>query len=732
MAVSALITAARKMAMTLDDVIQRLMSYNSGADVSLLRRAYDFAEKAHTGQKRISGEAYITHPLSVTMILAELEMDLDTLLAGLLHDVVEDTDISLEQLAKEFGIEVAQLVDGVTKLGKFEFKSKEEHQAENLRKMLLAMAKDIRVILIKLADRLHNMRTLDVCFEEKRKEISQETLEIYAPLANRLGIYHLKWELEDLSFRHMMPEKYYELAELISKTRDKREENIASAIKILDEKLTSMGIEADIKGRPKHLYSIYEKMQEQQKDFNEIYDVMAVRIVVNTVKDCYAALGTVHTLWIPIPGRFKDYIAMPKTNMYQALHTSVVGPQVEPLEIQIRTYEMHRTAEYGIAAHWRYKEGGKEDKVLDNKLAWLRQLLEWQHDLRDAKEFMETLKVDLFTDEVFVFTPKGDVFDLPAGSVPLDFAYQIHTQVGHNCVGAKVNNRLVPLDYKLKNGDIVEIITSKQSQGPSRDWLNVVQTPHARNRIRQFFKKEKKDENVVKGRDMLEREAKRLGIESELLKGERLLEAGRRYSLLTAEDIYAAIGEGVVTATLILNRIKESMADTKGVLPLKYKSLINEPKKIAWGKPTQGVRVRGIDNLLIRLSQCCNPIPGDSIIGYITRGRGVSVHRDDCRNVIGLKESGDPRLVEVDWDDHSNAPFLVKLEIAAEDRSGMLSDILEVLVDMKINASSVVARGRKDGAVIEMTLELKSKSQLELIINKIAMVRDVYGVKRTN
>ncbi len=719
--------------MVIEDIIQKLHSYNPDADITLLRRAYDFAQEAHSGQVRISGEAYITHPLSVAMILAELEMDIDTLLAALLHDVVEDTSVTIERIEKDFGKEVAHLVDGVTKLGKFEFKSKEEHQAENLRKMLLAMAKDIRVILIKLADRLHNMRTLDVCSEEKQKEISKETLEIYAPLANRLGIYHLKWELEDLSFLHMLPEKYYELADGIAKTRNKREEYISSAIEILNEKLVSMGIAADIKGRPKHLYSIYEKMQEQQKDLSEIFDVMAIRIIVNNIRDCYATLGIVHTLWIPIPGRFKDYIAMPKSNMYQALHTSVVGPQVEPLEIQIRTGEMHRTAEYGIAAHWRYKEGGsKDDKDLDNKLAWLRQLMEWQHDLRDAKEFMETLKVDLFSDEVFVFTPKGDVFDLPTGSNPLDFAYQIHTQVGHKCVGAKVNGRIVPLDYELKNGDIIDIITSKQSQGPSRDWLNLVKTPHARNRIRQWFKKEKRDENIIKGREMLEKEAKRLGLEPEVSKGDRLLEAGRRYSLLTLEDIYAAIGEGVVTSTLILNRIKEAIGD-KSNLPLKYQALASESKKSDWGRPTQGVRVRGIDNLLIRLSHCCNPIPGDEILGYITRGRGVSIHRTDCRNIVNLKENTEPRLVEVDWDDNSKAPFQVKLEIGAEDRSGMLSDILEVLVKMKINASSVVARGRKDGgAIIEMVLELKSKAQLELIVAKIGIVKDVYEVKRTN
>ncbi|MFZ5596825.1 MAG: RelA/SpoT family protein [Bacillota bacterium] len=719
--------------MTLDDLVQKIIHYNPEADLSLLRRAYGFAAEAHQGQKRISGEEYITHPLSVAMILSELEMDLETLLAGLLHDVVEDTGVSLEQIRKEFGDGVSLLVDGVTKLGRLEFKSKEEQQAENLRKMFLAMARDIRVILIKLADRLHNLRTLKYHPVEKQREISKETLEIYAPLAHRLGIYHLKWELEDLSFRFLHPGNYYDLADRIARSRLKREEYIKNVIDILREKLTSVGIEADIQGRPKHLYSIYEKMREQQKDLSEIFDVMAVRVIVNSVKDCYASLGTVHTLWKPIPGKFKDYIAMPKTNMYQSLHTAVIGPQGEPLEIQIRTLEMHRTAEYGIAAHWRYKEGGRKDKDFDKKLAWLRQLLEWQHDLRDAREFMETLKVDLFADAVFVFTPKGDVYELPAGSVPIDFAYRVHTQVGHSCVGAKVNGRIVPLDYKLKNGDIVEVITSKHPAGPSRDWLNLVKTSQAKNRIRQWYKKEKREENIARGRELLEKEARKAGIEPDALKGDRLLEAGRRYTLLTAEDICAAIGEGAVTATLILNRIKEGMADKRPALPEKYQALVGEPRaKPDWGKPTRGISVRGVDNLLIRLSHCCNPIPGDPIVGYITRGRGVSIHRADCRNLNFIKRGEDHRLVEVAWDSDFEAPFQVKLEISAVDRAGLLSDVLAVLVEMKISANWVNARGRKDTALIEMVLEMKSKEQLEFIMAKINRVKDVFEVKRTS
>jgi len=720
--------------MTFDDLVQKLIHYNPEADLLLLRRAYNYALEAHHGQKRISGEDFIVHPLSVSMILAELEMDPETLLAGLLHDVVEDTPITLDQVKKEFGDQIALLVDGVTKLGRLEFKSKEEQQAENLRKMFLAMARDIRVILIKLADRLHNLRTLKYQPAEKQKEIAQETLEIYSPLAHRLGIYHLKWELEDISFRFLHPGNYYDLADRIAQTRVKREEYISNVIGILREKLTSVGIEADIQGRPKHLYSIYEKMRGQQIDLSEIYDVLAVRVIVNSVKDCYAALGTVHTLWKPIPGRFKDYIAMPKTNMYQSLHTSVVGLQGEPLEIQIRTLEMHRTAEYGIAAHWRYKEGSRGDKDFDKKLAWLRQLLEWQHDLRDAREFMETLKVDLFADAVFVFTPKGDVYELPAGSVPIDFAYRVHTQVGHGCVGAKVNSRIVPLDYKLKNGDIVEVITSKQPAGPSRDWLNLVKTSQAKNRIRQWYKKEKRDENIARGRESLEREVRKTNFDPDWLKGDRLLEAGRRYTLLTVEDIYAAIGEGAVTATMILNRIREGQGRPEKKENLeKYQAMLGEPRtKPDWGRPTQGVRVRGIDNLLIRLSHCCNPIPGDEIVGYITRGRGVSIHRADCRNLNFFKRGEDHRLVEVTWDSDFHAPFQVKLEISGVDRAGLLSDILAVLVEMKISANWVNARGRKDSALIEMVLEMKSKEQLDHIMAKIHRVRDVYEVKRTS
>jgi len=718
----------------LQELLHKVVLYNPRADLSLLSRAYHFAEEAHRGQKRISGEPYILHPVAVARILAELEMDLETLVAALLHDVVEDTDVTLERIQTEFGAEVALLVDGVTKLSRLEYRSKEERQAENLRKMFLAMARDIRVILIKLADRLHNMRTLKYQPQPKQKEIAQETLEIFAPLAHRLGIYHMKWELEDLAFHYLEPEKYYELARGVASTRRKREEYISGVIEMLRDKLRAMSIRADIQGRPKHLYSIYAKMVKQQKSLNEIFDVLAVRVIVDSVRDCYAALGIVHTIWKPIPGRFKDYIAMPKSNMYQSLHTTVVGPQGEPLEIQIRTREMHRTAEYGIAAHWRYKEGGRGDRNFEQKLAWLRQILEWQHDLRDAREFMEGLKIDLFADTVFVFTPHGDVLELPAGSVPIDFAYRVHTQVGHRCVGAKVNGRIVPLDYRLKNGDIVEILTSKQAAGPSRDWLQLVKTSQAKSRIRQWFKKEQREENIIKGHEALEREAKKQGLDPETIKSEKLLEFGKKQNLNTLEDIYAAIGEGTITALAVLNRIRDEIRPEKKGLQEEMQQLRPEQRQAPdWGRPTQGIRVRGIDNLLIRLAHCCNPVPGDPIVGYITRGRGVSIHRTDCYNVA-LFEQGEPdRLVEAAWDQDFQAAFQVKLEVTGMDRAGFLGDVMSVLAEMKINASWVTARGKKNHrAVVEMVLEMRSKEQLELVINRIKRIADVYEVRRTS
>ncbi len=716
--------------MSLTEIIEKVKSYNPTADIAFLQKAYRYAEWAHFGQKRNSGEDFFTHPVAVTMILADLHMDIKTLVGGLLHDVVEDTGVTLADIEAEFGKDIALLVDGVTKLKKIEFKSKEERQAENLRKMFLAMAKDIRVVLIKLADRLHNLRTLNYQSEAKQREKAEETLEIFAPLAHRLGISKIKWELEDISFRYRYPEEYYKLKELVAATRAKREEFIQKVIDILSERLNQIGIKAEIHGRPKNFYSIYKKMQDQRKDFTEIYDVLAVRILVDSVKDCYAALGVAHELWKPIPGRFKDYIAMPKTNMYQSLHTTVIGPHGEPFEIQIRTYEMHRTAEYGIAAHWRYKEGGKGDKNFDEKLAWLRQLMDWQQDLPDAREFIESLKLDIFAHSVFVFTPKGDVVELPAGSVPIDFAYRIHTDVGHSCIGAKVNGRIVPLDYKLKNGNIVEIITSKQS-GPSKDWLNIVKTSQAKARIRRWFKREEKEKNIAKGKELLEREVIKQGLDLAILKIDKLQEIGRKNSFYNLDELYAAIGVGQITAQQVLGKLKEGL-DIDVKKPLTAEDLVSkQPSKAEWGKPTQGIRVKGIDNLLIRLAQCCNPVPGDPIVGYVTRGRGVSIHREDCRNLQSLKEAEPERMVEVAWDKDFKSPFHVKLEVYGIDRVGLLNDVLNVLLDMKINTNWVTARTRKDRmATIELALHLKSLEQLEFLQKRINKIKDVYNVRR--
>ncbi|MFZ5626886.1 MAG: RelA/SpoT family protein, partial [Bacillota bacterium] len=637
------------------DLVRKIRNFNPQADLSLVEKAYQKAAAAHAGQVRQSGEPYISHPLAVAYILAQLELDLVTIAAALLHDVVEDTEVTLEEIRQEFGDEVALLVDGVTKLSRIEYRSKEEQQAENWRKMLLAMARDIRVILIKLADRLHNMRTLKFQSPRKQKEIAAETLDIYAPLANRLGIFRIKWELEDLSLRYLEPEMYYELVERIAKKRTEREALINQVIKELSERLAAVGIGAEISGRPKHFYSIYKKMWQQQKDLSEIYDLIAVRVIVDNVKDCYGTLGIVHTLWTPVPGRFKDYIAMPKQNMYQSLHTTVIGPNGEPLEVQIRTWEMHRTAEYGIAAHWRYKEGIKEPGELDEKLTWLRQILEWQRELGDAKEFIENLKIDLFDESVFVFTPKGDVIELPAGSVPIDFAYRIHTDVGHRCVGAKVNGKIVPLDYKLKNGDIVEIITSRQA-APSRDWLQLVQTPQAKNRIKQWFKREKREENILRGRELLEKEARKAGLELEDIKQERLQEICRKFTVSSPEDLLAAVGDGTFTAVQVLNKIKELKEEReKAQRPKTAASELQEAQDVVkpWkggGRANQGIMVLGMDNLLVRLARCCSPVPGDPIVGYVTRGKGVSVHRADCHNVVNFQETEKERIIEVTWE----------------------------------------------------------------------------------
>ena len=714
----------------LDKLISKIKEYNPKADLDLIIKAYKFAEKAHEGQMRNSGERFFIHPVNVSMILADLNMDTSTIAAGLLHDVIEDTDISFEEIAREFGEEVANLVEGVTKLKKLKYRTKQENQAENLRKMVVAMSKDIRVIIIKLADRLHNIRTLNHMPDAKKKEKALETLEIYAPIAHRLGISKIKWELEDLSLRYTDSEGYYDLVEKVSKKRREREAYINLVIDQLKDKLEEMDIECEITGRPKSFYSIYRKMVYQNKNFEQIFDLTAIRVLVDSIKDCYGTLGIVHTLWKPIPGRFKDYIAMPKANMYQSLHTTVIGPQGEPFEIQIRTFEMHRTAEYGIAAHWKYKEGVVKSDQFENKLSWLRQLLEWQKDLKDPKEFMESLKIDLFTDEVFVFTPKGDVISLPAGSTPIDFAYRVHTAVGNNCVGAKVDGRIVPLDYKLKNGNIVVILTSANSNGPSRDWLKIVKSNQAKSKIKQWFKKEERDENINKGKEQLEKEVKRQGYKlTEILKEDWLKSIGKKLSINSVDDLYAAIGYGSISVPQVLTKLKdlykEYYADK-----IDDQEIINRiNKQKTEPKPVQGITVKGADNIKVRFSRCCNPVPGDEIVGYITRGRGVSVHRKDCPNVNDLSIQG--RFIEINWERDEKTSYQAEIQIKASDRSGLLTEITQLLTNANLAMTSLNARTSKERlAFINMTLEIKDIDQLKDLMKKVKSLEGVIDVYR--
>ena len=716
----------------LENLILKIEQYNPQANTKQVIKAYSFAEAAHEGQYRNSGERFFVHPYNVAMILIELNMDTDTIVAGLLHDVLEDTDVVYEKLVEEFGEEVANLVEGVTKLKKLKYKTKQENQAENLRKMVVAMAKDIRVIIIKLADRLHNMRTLEYMSEEKKKEKALETLEIYAPLAHRLGISKIKWELEDLSLRFLDPEGYYKLVDKVSKKRREREAYIQMIINTLQEKLDEMEVSCEISGRPKNFYSIYRKMVYQNKSFEQIFDLTAIRIIVDTLKDCYGALGIVHTMWKPIPGRFKDYIAMPKPNMYQSLHTTVIGPQGEPFEVQIRTWDMHRTAEYGIAAHWKYKEGTVKTDNFDEKLSWLRQLLEWQKDMKDPKEFMESLKIDFFTDEVFVFTPKGDVISLPNGSTPIDFAYRVHTAVGNNCVGAKVDGRIVPLDYKLKNGNIVEVITSANSTGPSRDWLKVVKSSQAKTKIRQWFKREEKDLNIIKGKDMLEKEVKRQGFKlTEILKEDWLKNIASKLSLNNTDDLYAGLGYGSVTLSQVMPRLKEfykerhDIKEEKNILEPKITPQISKKKE----RVQQGVTIKGVDNIKVRFSKCCNPVPGDDIVGYITRGRGVSIHRSDCPNIEDLG-SGE-RFIYVEWADDEKASYQAEIQIKATDRSGLLTDITQRITEAKLAVLSLSARTNREKLVVtNITLEIKDINQLRQLMKKIKKVKGVIDVYR--
>lgn len=717
----------------LENLLLRIEQYNPNADMQLIIKAYNFAEAAHESQVRNSGEKYFVHPFQVALLLADLNMDTATIIAGLLHDVIEDTNISYDKIKEEFGEEVADLVDGVTKLKKLQYKTKQENQAENLRKMVIAMAKDIRVIIVKLADRLHNMRTLEYMTDEKKKEKAIETLEIYAPIAHRLGISKIKWELEDLSLRYLDPENYYSLVEKVSKKRLEREAFIKQITDELYEKLGEMSIKCEISGRPKNFYSIYKKMMYQGKAFEQIYDLTAVRVLVDNIKDCYGALGIVHTLWKPLPGRFKDYVAMPKPNMYQSLHTTVIGSKGEIFEVQIRTYEMHRTAEYGIAAHWKYKEGYAKGNNFDDKLTWLRQLLEWQTDLNDPKEFMETLKIDFFTDEVFVFTPKGDVINLPDGSTPIDFAYRVHTDVGNKCVGAKVDNRIVPLNYKLKNGNIVEVITSANSSGPSRDWLKLVKSSQAKSKIKQWFKLKERDLNIAKGKDALEREIKRLGYRpSDILVDDWLKNVAGKVSISSIEDLYASIGYGSITINQVISKLKEIYSEhfkpsEKEIVESKIQKSQSKSKP----RPTHGIVVKDIDNVKIKFSKCCNPVPGDDIIGFITRGRGVSIHRTDCPNLSTILEGQEERSIEVSWDIEKKSSYSAEIQIRATDRPGLLAEVALRVNDADVGLLSLNARTNKDKSVmINMTLEIHDKEQLNDLMKRLRRIGNVFDVYR--
>lgn len=730
--------------MNLETYILKIEQFNPYLNLDRIIKAYQFGESAHSGQFRKSGETYFIHPIHVSLILAELELDEDTIIAGLLHDVVEDTKYTLEDVSKEFGEQVALLVDGVTKLGQIHYETKEERQAENLRKMFLAMAKDIRVILIKLADRLHNMRTLKYMTDSKKKEKAEETLEIYAPIAHRLGISKLKWELEDLSFLYLDPEGYYDLVSKVNKKREERENNINNVIIELKKAVAEDDIHCEITGRPKNFYSIYKKMAYQNKTFEEIYDLTAIRIIVESIKDCYGVLGIAHNLWIPLPGRFKDYISIPKPNLYQSLHTTVMSGAGEPFEIQIRTADMHRIAEYGIAAHWKYKEGIESSQgEMENRLSWLRQMMEWQRDLSDPKEFMDSLKIDLFTNQVFVFTPEGEVIDLPLGSTPVDFAYKIHSAVGNKCIGAKVNGRIVPLNFQLANGQIIEVLTSNNAAGPSRDWLKFVKSNQAKNKIKNWFKKERREDNIKEGKDMLDREIKRSGFHpKELLKDDWVDPIIEKLGMNTIEDLYAAIGYGGIMLNQIVPKLKEKhKLENKPATSLleqmaegfdpEHQPREREREKKRKQKAANGVVVKGVDDMLVRFAKCCNPVPGDNIIGYITRGRGVTIHRTDCVN-FEKSEDAQSRFIEVSWDKkEQQTSYSSEVQIIAPDRKGLLGEVTVLITDLNLTVTGVNAKLSKNNiAIINLTLEISNSEQLTKLINKIKSMPDIIEVKR--
>jgi guanosine-3',5'-bis(diphosphate) 3'-pyrophosphohydrolase len=715
----------------LTELLDKIRRFHPHDNLAVVEKAFLFSYQAHVGQKRKSGEPYFTHPYETTSILAGLMLDGATVAAGLLHDAMEDCEnVTMDVITREFGSDIALMVDGVTKLSRMDFTTKEEQKAESLRKMVLAMAKDIRVVLIKLADRLHNMRTLQFQQPDRQIAIARETLDIYAPLAHRLGISAVKWQLEDLSLQYLDPEAYRNIVEEIGMTQEERGESIQKIKDVLSEKLAEQDIHAEIDGRVKHIYSIYKKMKSQNKSFDEIYDVFAVRILVDTILDCYASLGVVHTLWTQMPNRFKDYISVPKSNMYQSLHTTVVGMGGMSFEVQIRTWDMHRTSEYGIAAHWRYKEGKQADE-LDQKLYWLRQIVDWQSDTHDPNEFVDALKTDLFSDEVFVFTPRGAVKSMPKGATPLDFAYAVHTEVGHKCIGAKVNGRIVPLNSELQSGDFCEIITSQSSRGPSRDWLQIVKTSEARTKIRSWFKREFKDKNIASGREMLEQEAKRLGYSWHTLsKPEYLEPIYRRHTLSSLDDLYMTVGFGGLSTAQVLNRIIEQYRRTQKP----------DAPEIPMPKPetphrqstsSRGVVVEGEQGMLVRFAKCCTPVPGDDIIGYVTRGRGVSVHRSDCVNIESIRKEPE-RLINVRWENGESGAYSAEIQIVAYDRVGLLADISALLVKLSVSITALTARIDKDkNTIINITMEIKNAKQLEEVIKALLKRSDVIEVFRT-
>jgi guanosine-3',5'-bis(diphosphate) 3'-pyrophosphohydrolase len=709
----------------LEALLRRVRASSPKADLKLIHRAYEFAAASHRDQYRASGERFIEHPLAVAEILADLGLDTVTLVSALLHDVVEDTPLTLEDIEREFGREVRDIIDGLTKLDRIEFRSREHQQAENLRKMMLAMAKDIRVLLIKLADRLHNMRTIGHLPRDKQEEKARETLEVYSPLANRLGIHQIRWQLEDLSFAALYPKQFDEIVRMVEERQPERDALLRSVLAELEGALRRARIRAEVSGRPKHYYSIYEKMIVRGKEFGEIFDLVGIRVLVDEVRDCYAALGVIHALWKPVPGRFKDYIAMPKFNMYQSLHTSVLGPGGKPLEIQIRTHKMHEIAEFGVAAHWKYKERRGDREEID--LAWLRQMLEWQRELSDPREFMESLKIDLYADQVFVFTPRGDVLSFPRGATPVDFAYAIHTEVGHRCIGARVNGRLVPLDYRLETGDTVEILTSKApTAAPSRDWLAIVRTPRARNKIRQWFSRERREDAVERGREEVVRALRREGLSiQETLRSDALAGVARELGYPSVEALEAAVGEGRVSAQTVAQRVAHEVLEEEDVAPAPARPVRMRPPS------EHGVVVKGVEDVLARLARCCTPVPGDPIVGFVTRGRGVSVHRADCPNGRALaREPG--RMLEVAWDTRRPASFQVSILVEALDRTKLLRDVTTAISDLGVNilSASSTTNPRTRTASLRFTLELGDPTHLEHILASVKRVESVYDAYR--